>query len=123
MKKEITIDAKNKKLGRLASQAAIALRGKTSAAFLPHGTVLPKVIVKNVDAIDFSEKKLKEKKFWRYSGYPGGRKVKSAWEVARKNSAGWRIEVFKHAVFGMLPRNRLKKIMVKNLTLHHGENR
>lgn len=117
MKKEIIIDAKNKKLGRIASQIALALRGKTNVGFLPHVTVLPKVIVKNADAIDFSEKKLKEKKFGRYSGYPGGRRTKSALEVAQKDKR----DVLKRAVSGMLPRNRLKKMMIKNLTLYHGE--
>ncbi|KKT29598.1 MAG: 50S ribosomal protein L13 [Candidatus Giovannonibacteria bacterium GW2011_GWB1_46_20] len=113
------IDAKGKRLGRIASGTAFALRGKTKADFLPHNTVLPKVVVKNADAVDFSEKKLKEKKFWRYSGYPGGMKLKSAHEVAQKDKR----EVLRRAVLGMLPHNRLRKIMIKNLIIYHGEDK
>ena len=119
MKKEIIIDAKNKKLGRIASEIAKALRGKTEADFLPERTAMPKVIVKNADEISFSEKKLKESFHARYSGYPGGRKETSAFLVAEKDKR----EVLKHAVVGMLPRNRLKKTMIKNLIIYHGEDR
>ena len=119
MKKEIVIDAKNKKLGRVASEIAKALRGKTEADFLPNRTTTPKVIVKNADVINFSEKKLKGAFHARYSGYPGGRKVTSAFLVARKDKR----EVLRHAILGMLPRNRLKKNMVKNLIIYHGEDR
>ncbi|QQG42307.1 MAG: 50S ribosomal protein L13 [Candidatus Giovannonibacteria bacterium] len=122
MTKEIIIDAKNKKLGRIASEVAKALRGKTDAGFLPHTVVLPRVIVKNAGSIAFSEKKLKDKEFWTYSGYPGGRKVKSAWEVAEK-STGWRSDILRHAVSGMLHKNRLKKLMIKNLIIYNGEDK
>ncbi|OGF64454.1 50S ribosomal protein L13 [Candidatus Giovannonibacteria bacterium RIFCSPHIGHO2_01_FULL_45_24] len=119
MAKEIIIDAKNKKLGRIASETAKALRGKTSVGFLPHSLDLPKVIVKNADSIAFSEKKLKDREFWTYSGYPGGRKVKSAWEVAQTNKR----DVLRRAVSGMLRKNRLKKLMIKNLIIYHGEDK
>lgn len=116
---EIIIDAKNKKMGRLASEAAYALRGKTSASFSPNSQNLPKVVVKNADDVDVSEKKLKESFFARYSGYPGGRSVKSAFLVAQKDKR----EVLKKAILGMLPKNKLRKIMIKNLILRHGEDR
>ncbi|OGF63242.1 50S ribosomal protein L13 [Candidatus Giovannonibacteria bacterium RIFCSPLOWO2_01_FULL_44_40] len=119
MKREIIIDAANKKLGRVASNIALALRGKTDADFLPHRTVLPKVIVKNVDKINFSEKRLKNSFYARYSGYPSGRKTISALEVAKKDKR----EVLRRAISGMLPRNRLKKGMIKNLIIYHGEDR
>ncbi|MDO8522769.1 MAG: 50S ribosomal protein L13 [bacterium] len=119
MKTEIIMDAKNKKLGRLASEVAKALRGKTDADYLPNRTTFPKIIVKNVDKIEFSEAKLKDTFFQRYSGYPGGRKVFSAWELAQKDKR----EVLKHAIWGMLHKNRLKKEMIKNLTLYHGEDK
>lgn len=117
MKKEITIDANGKKLGRLASEVASALRGKTGADFLPYVKDLPEVTVKNIDLIDFSEKRLKESVFLRYSGYPGGLRKKTAWNVAK----GDKREVLRHAVNGMLPKNKLRKIMLKNLILKHGE--
>jgi len=117
MKAEIIIDAKDQKLGRLASRVAKALRGKTEADYLPNRTTFPKVTVKNVDLIEFSENKLKKTFFQTYSGYPGGRKVFSAWEVAQKDKR----EVLKHAVYGMIHKNRLKKDILKNLILKHGE--
>lgn len=119
MKAEIIIDAKDKKLGRLASEVAKTLRGKTEADFLPNRTTFPRVIVKNVDEIEFNETKLKNTFFQRYSGYPGGRKVFSAWDVAQKDKR----EVLKHAVWGMLHKNRLKKDIIKNLTLLHGNDK
>ena len=117
MKKQITIDAKNKKLGRLASEAALALRGKTEADFLPYVKDLPRVTIKNVDLIAFSEKRLKESDFLRYSGYPGGLKKKTAFKVAESDKR----EVLRHAINGMLPKNKLRKVMLKNLTLEHGD--
>jgi large subunit ribosomal protein L13 len=119
MKKEITIDAKNKKLGRLASEVAKTLRGKTEADFLPNRTTFPMVTVKNVDEIEFNEAKMKNTFFQRYSGYPGGRKVFSAWDVAQKDKR----DVLKHAVWGMLHKNRLKKEIIKNLILLHGNDK
>lgn len=119
MKNEIVIDAKNKKLGRAASEIAVALRGKTDPDFLPSQTSFSKVIVKNVDSIAFSEKRLKETAFANYSGYPSGRKLKNAWEMAQKDKC----EVLRRAIFGMLAKNRLKKLMIKNLILRHGEDK
>lgn len=119
MTQEIMIDAKGKKLGRLASGVALALRGKTNPGFLPHDTDLPRVTVTNVDGLDLSEKKLKSKFFATYSGYPSGRKQTNIWEVAQKN----KFAVLRHAVLGMLPHNRLRKIMIKNLVLKHGEDK
>lgn len=116
MAKEIILDAADKKLGRLASQVALALRGKTKEDFLPHSKNLPKVFVKNVNLMIFSEKKLKSKTFKRYSGYPGGLKRQSAYEVFLKDKK----EVLRRAVLGMLPKNKLRKMMVKNMILQNG---
>ena len=84
---------------------------------MPNRTELPKVIVKNVDEIEFSEKKLREEHFWRYSGYPSGMKLKKVGDVATKDKR----DVLKHAIVGMLASNRLKKTMLKNLTLKHAD--
>ena len=120
MKKgEIIIDAARKKLGRLASEVAVSLRGKTMPDFLPYDTSLPKVTVKNADSMNLDEKKLKESSFARYSGYPSGRKVKTALEIAQKDKC----ELLRMTVLGMLPKNRLKKEMIKNLIIYHGEDR
>ena len=117
MKKEIIIDATNKKLGRLASEVAKTLRGKTEADFLPNRTEFPHVTVKNVDAMSLSEKKLKETFFGSYSGYPGGRSVKSASSVAAHDKR----DLLLRAVSGMLKNNRIKDPILKGLTLYHGD--
>lgn len=117
MLREIIIDAKGKKMGRIASEAALALRGKTSADFLPHKLEFPKVFIKNIDALDLSETKLKKTFFVRYSGYPGGKKTFSAHGIARKNKK----ELLKKAISGMIKRNRLKSKMIKNLSLYNGD--
>lgn len=117
MKKEIIIDAKGKKLGRVASEAALALRGKTSPDFLPNRMEFPNVFVKNVDNLDLSESKLKKTFFIRYSGYPGGQKSKSAHSVAQKDKK----ELLKKAILGMIKRTRLKSKMIKNLVLLHDD--
>lgn len=117
MKKEITIDAKNGKLGRIASKIAVALRGKTDADFLPHKVEFPLVYVKNVDQMDLSENKLKKTFSVRYSGYPGGLKHTSAFLVAQKDKR----DLLKLAVWGMIKNTRLKKRMLKNLILIHGD--
>ncbi len=117
MKKEIIIDATDKKLGRLASQVASALRGKTDPDFMPNRTEFSRVIVKNVDAMSTSEKKLKETIFGRYSGYPGGRHEKTAFTVAEKDKR----ELLHRAVSGMLKQNRIKAPMLKGLILYHGD--
>ena len=116
--KDISFDAAGKKLGRLASEIALALRGKTSADFLPNRTVFPRITVKNVDAISYrSEQKTKKTEFARYSGYPSGRRVFTAHDVLKKDQR----ELLRRAVWGMLPKNRLRAKMIKNLTLYHAD--
>src|SRR3989344_8936729 len=104
MKKEIIIDATDKKLGRLASEVASSLRGKTDPDYLPNRTTFSRVTVKNVDAMSLSEKKLKETIFTRYSGYPGGLHKKTAHAVASKDKR----DLLYRAVSGMLKSNRIK---------------
>lgn len=115
--RQIIIDAKGKKMGRVASEVALALRGKLSVDFLPNNVELPKVLVKNVGELDLSREKLKKTFFVRYSGYPGGKKIISAHDVAQKNKK----ELLKKAISGMIRRNRLKSKMIKNLTLYDGD--
>jgi large subunit ribosomal protein L13 len=118
-KTEITIDAANKKLGRVASDIALALRGKKSPTFAPHKTNTPKVLVKNVDSISFSERRLKDTYFVRYSGYPGGKKDIPVSDVLKKDPR----DVLEHAVSGMIPKNKLHKNIMKQLTMYHGEDK
>ena len=105
------IDATNQPLGRLASRIAQILRGKASPKFQPY--ILPdeKVVVENTDKIRFTGHKLEQKKYYHYSGYPGGLRERKVKNVFEKNPK----EVLRRAVLGMLPKNRLRKEMIKNL--------
>lgn len=107
------IDATNQSLGRLASEVASILRGKTSPGFQPHILSREKVLVENVQKIKLTGEKMEQKKYYHYSGYPGGLKERKIKDVFRKNPN----EVLRRAVWGMLPKNRLRKEMIKNLEI------
>jgi len=115
--KTYKIDAKNKTLGRLATEIAVILRGKNKPDFLPHKLSNNKVIVFNVKEIKISGNKLKNKKYYRHSGYPGGIKEENYETIFSKNPC----EPLKRAVYGMLPTNKLRPKMLKNLKLYAEE--
>jgi len=108
-----TIDATGKILGRLAVKVALLLRGKHKTDFAPYKDMGDIVVVKNVDRLKFSGKKMTQKKYYRYSGYPGGLKETSLEKLLEKNPA----EVFKKAVLGMLPKNKLRAKIIKRLKI------
>ncbi|PIP87265.1 50S ribosomal protein L13 [Candidatus Campbellbacteria bacterium CG22_combo_CG10-13_8_21_14_all_36_13] len=112
--KEYTIDAKGRKLGRLATEIAVLLIGKNEPNFKTN--VLPdvNVFVTNVDLMDIDDKKASTKKYYRYSGYPGGQKAETLAQVRDKKGTG---EVLKTAVYGMLPINKLRKERMKKLII------
>jgi len=116
-RKEYKIDAKGKILGRLAVEAAVLLRGKNTANFLPR--ITPENIVKvyNTDLLKFTGKKLKQKMYRHHSGYPGGLKETALENLMAKDSR----EVLKLAVYGMLPKNRTRDKIINNLKLFKGE--
>lgn len=111
------IDAKNQILGRLATKIAVILRGKDRVDFQPHLLFKNQVVVINTDKFKVTAKKLDQKKYRRYSGYPGGLKEKTLRELMEQDSR----QVIRKAVFGMLPVNRLRSKMLKNLKLYQGE--
>lgn len=106
-----TIDAANKPLGRLATQIATLLRGKHKPDFIPYGDVGDFVVVKNIDKIKVTGKKMKQKIYYRYSGYPGGLRETPMETLFKKSPQ----EVLKKAVWGMLPKNKLRPKMIKRL--------
>jgi len=110
------IDATNKKLGRLASQIAVFLRGKNQPDFLPYKLSDNKVIVFNTAKIIITGKKFENKKYYRYSGYPGGIKEISFEDLFKKDPN----EPLRRAVYGMLPKNKLRDKIIKNLKLYAG---
>ncbi|HRY52600.1 MAG TPA: 50S ribosomal protein L13 [Candidatus Portnoybacteria bacterium] len=115
--KEHIIDAKGKILGRLAVEVAVLLREKNTPNFLPRITPQDIVKVANTDLIKFSGKKVKQKMYYSHSGYPGGLKTISLEKLFAKDSR----EVLKLAVYGMLPKNRTRDKIIKNLKLFKRE--
>jgi len=113
-KKEYVIDAAGKKLGRVATEAATVLRGKDEPTFEPNKIPEVTVIINNASQVDLAEVKLKET-YKRYSGYPGGLTEEPREHLIDRK--GYE-EVFRHAVRGMLPANRLRKPALKNLIIN-----
>lgn len=106
-----TIDAKNRVLGRLATEIAILLRGKNKPDFAPNKDIGDFVIVKNVDKIKVTGKKFDKKIYYHHTGYLGGLKEIPFKKVFERNPG----EVLKKAVFGMLPKNKLRARQIKRL--------
>jgi len=110
----ITIDAKDKTLGRLASEVAKALLAKHSPSFAKNIVTEEGVTVVNASRVKVSGTKTRDKEYVRYSGYPGGQKLESyAMLVARKGEG----EAIRKAVLGMLPKNRLQQKRINLLTI------
>jgi large subunit ribosomal protein L13 len=105
------IDAKNKKLGRLASEIALILQGKKSPKYNPRLVGDDRVILKNYKKISFDEYKLKNKKYYRHSGYVGHLQAKTLEQVWSKNPK----KVILEAVRRMLPKNKLNSRRLKNI--------
>lgn len=112
--KKFTIDAKGKKLGRVASEVASILMGKNRTDFAKNVVPDVEVVVTNAGQLDITQKKQDEKEYRHYSGYPGGLRFQKLSDALKKKGIG---EVVRHTVSGMLPKNKLRKIMIKNLSV------
>jgi large subunit ribosomal protein L13 len=109
-----TIDAENKKIGRVATQAAVFLMGKNRADFAKNTIPEITVEIKNASKAMIDSKKIEQKTYSRYSGYPGGlRQPKMSQVIEEKGHT----EVFRKAVSGMLPKNKLRAKMLLNLKI------
>lgn len=109
-----TIDAAGKKLGRIASEAAKVLMGKTTVAYVPHKDAGASVVIVNASRLHMPEKKRRDKKYQNYSGYPGGlREISLSQLVARKGYG----EALRRAIKGMLPRNTMLTGRLKRLKI------
>ncbi len=109
-----TIDATNQPLGRLASKIASILNGKTSVAFAKNVVADVRVEVVNASKLKLSGNKMKESTHKRYSGKPGGLNIETYAMVVEKKGYA---ELVRHAVEGMLPKNKLQKQRMKLLTI------
>ena len=112
--KNYTIDAAGRSLGRVASEAAKALMGKTTADYTPHIRSNVKVVVANASKLRITEKKRLQKTYTRYSGYPGGLKKESLGSLIGRRGAS---DALRHAVKGMLTRNTMLVARLKNLQI------
>jgi large subunit ribosomal protein L13 len=111
---EHTIDAQGKKLGRIATEAATILMGKNRVDFARNVVPELKLRIKNASKIFVSNKKMEQKTYKNYSGYPGGLKERSMKKVI--SDKGMK-EPLRIAIRGMLPKNKLRDRMMKNLII------
>jgi len=115
-KQWVLIDAENQVVGRLASKIAMRIRGKHKTNFTPHADCGDNVIVINTEKIQLTGKKMDEKLYVRYTGYPGGQKFTTAKDMLAKHPT----MIIRKAVKGMLPKNRLSDAIIGNLHLYVG---
>ena len=115
--KEHIIDAKGKIFGRIASEIAMILTGKNSVLYRQN--VVPSVAVKvyNTDALKISGRKLLQKMYYRHSGRIGNLKEETLGNLMKRDSR----RVVELAVFGMLPKNRLRKEHMKHISFYKGQ--
>jgi len=113
-KKWYLIDARDKILGRLASEIAILLRGKRKPVFTPHMDAGDYVVVVNADKVLLTGDKLQKKMYYRHSGYVGGLKEIPAKEMLQKKPEN----LIRLAVKGMLPKNSLGRRQLKKLKIY-----
>lgn len=114
----LVIDATDVVLGRLAVQAANLLRGKHKAMFAPHVDTGDFVIIVNAEKVALSGDKKTTKMAYRHSGYPGGLSATPIGEVLEKDAR----KAIEKAVWGMLPKNKLGRQMLKKLKVYSGPN-
>lgn len=107
-------DASEENFGRLSAQIATILRGKNKVGFAPHIDGGDFVVVVNSDKVKYSGNKDKKKVYYKHSGYLGGMKEITLGDQIKKDST----QVFKKAVYGMLPSNKLRNEMMKRLKIY-----
>ena len=110
------IDAQDVVLGRLATHAAVLLRGKHKATFAPHMDMGDFVIVINADKVRLTGRKMDEKVYVRHTGYPGGQRISTPKLLKAKSSS----ILVEKAVRGMLPKTRLGSQLYRNLFVYNG---
>ena len=115
-KEWVVIDATDLVLGRLASRVALILRGKNKPGFTPNVDCGDNVIVINAEKVALKGKKMTNRVYTRYTGYPGGQRFTTPREILAKRPA----ELIRRAVKGMLPKTRLGDKQLGNLHVYAG---
>ncbi len=108
------IDASDKTLGRVASAAAKALLGKNSPDYVANKVADVRVYITNASKTKMSERRMNETLHEHYTGYPGGFKTATNAKIVKDK--GWK-GLYELAVYGMLPNNKLRPLMIKRLTI------
>lgn len=111
------IDLSTKVMGRIATRVADLLRGKNKANFSYNKVMGDQVIAYNAKKIVLTGNKKEQILYHQHSGYPGHLKTLTFRQIMEKDPT----RIFKHAVMGMLPKNRLRKLWLKNLTIYSEE--
>jgi len=112
------VDAEDQVLGRLASHVANLLAGKLKPTWVPFMDMGDHVIIINAEKVKLTGKKLDQKMYYRYSGFPGGMKGVSAHDLKAKRPD----RMVELAVKGMLPKNKLGRAMASKLKVYVGGN-
>jgi large subunit ribosomal protein L13 len=110
------VDAAGKTLGRLASQVAALLRGKHKPYFTPHVDCGDFVIVINAAKVRVEGKRWQKKEYFHYTGYPGGARFEKFRELLERKPEF----IIEHAVWGMLPKGRLGRRIIRKLKVYAG---
>ncbi len=115
-KEWLVIDATDIPLGRLASRLALIIRGKNKPGFTPHVDCGDNVIVINAEKIRLTGKKMTDRVYTRYTGYPGGQRFTTPKQILASRPE----ELIRRSVRGMLPKNRLGDKLINNLYVYAG---
>lgn len=115
-KKWYVVDAEGQILGRLASEVAMILRGKKKTCYTPHSDCGDNVIIINAEKIILTGKKMDQKIYVHYTGYPGGQRFRTVKEQLIKKPEA----VLEHAIKGMLPKTVLGNTIFRNLYVYAG---
>ena len=115
-KKWFVVDAEGQTLGRMASKVAKVLRGKYKTNFTPHADCGDYVIIINAGKIVMTGMKMTDREIFSYTGYPGGQKRISPQEMLQKDETS----VVRHAIKGMLPKNKLGSTILRNCYIYAG---
>ena len=115
-KRWVLFDAEGRILGKMATEIAAILRGKTKPTYAPHMDAGDFVVVVNAEKVALTGRKWSQKMYYHHSGYPGGIKSISAEKLRQKRPE----DIIRKAVWGMLPKNRLGRQLIKKLKVYAG---
>ncbi|MBK9283754.1 MAG: 50S ribosomal protein L13 [Sphingobacteriaceae bacterium] len=115
-KEWLLVDAENQVVGRLASKVAYLLRGKHKTSYTPNSDSGSNVIIINADKVRFTGKKLTDKEYIRYTGYPGGQRFATPKMLLKTKPT----EILTHAIHGMLPKGILGRKLNTNVRIFTG---